>query len=175
MRRRHPCTYLRIPLWPCDPVARRQLPVQHRCRRHERSFGLAKKRRSTCIHSLPRRPRWDQILVSSGKWRKLRGLADLPSVMRVVKLQQPRHPPCWHGRIFLRTAPARRHPGAVLCPVVASQFNRWAIGQLTMNVPVPNLAPPGPVKMPSCTRVRIRNSSVCRPRKPLAIESAVHS
>jgi len=41
----------------------------------------------------------------------------------------------------------------------------------TMNVPVPNLAPPGPVRIPSWTSVRMRNSSVCRPRKRVPAES----
>ncbi len=60
-------------------------------------------------------------------------------------------------------------------PVIGSQFNRWAIGQLTMNVPVPNFEPPGPVRIPSRTSVRIRNSSVKSPRKPRATASTVHS
>ena len=47
--------------------------------------------------------------------------------------------------------------------------------QLMVNPELPNLPPPGPVKRPSCTKVRIWNSSRNWPRYPLAIASGAGS
>ena len=55
------------------------------------------------------------------------------------------------------------------------QSRRWAIGQLIEKPELPNAAPPGPVSNPSCTKLRIWNSSRNWPRNPWSIALWVHS